>query len=149
MLAILEPHIKKKTTNFCEISVQGSICALCCEMKWMNLTIAILDCGFCLYGGSELSKHLSKCLLLMQKKFKNNPIQIFLWLMKIEKAMCKRVWHNVRSYLFFNVRTFQTKMSDSVCNVTLSLSNHSNLLNAAYFGVWWKSGIHLELLFYL
>ncbi len=34
--AILEPHIKK-TTNFCELSVQGSICALCCEMKWMNL----------------------------------------------------------------------------------------------------------------
>ncbi len=36
LLAILEPHIKK-TTNFCELSVQGSICALCCEMKWMNL----------------------------------------------------------------------------------------------------------------
>ncbi len=24
-LAILEPHIKKKTTNFCEVSVQGPI----------------------------------------------------------------------------------------------------------------------------
>ncbi len=58
MLAILEPHIKKKTTNFCELS---GICALCCEMKWMNLTIAILDFGIRFYGGSELSKHLSKC----------------------------------------------------------------------------------------
>ncbi len=25
VLAILEPHIKKKTTNFCELSVQGSV----------------------------------------------------------------------------------------------------------------------------
>ncbi len=67
LLAILEPHIKK-TTNFCELGVQGSIYnALCCEMKWMNLTIAILDFGVRLYGGSELSKHLSKCLPQMQK----------------------------------------------------------------------------------
>ncbi len=54
LLAILEPHIKKKTTNFCEVSVQGSIySALCCETKWMNLTIAILDFGVRFYGGSE------------------------------------------------------------------------------------------------
>ncbi len=46
LLAILEPHIKKKTTNFCELNVQGSIySALCCETKWINLTIAILDFG--------------------------------------------------------------------------------------------------------
>ncbi len=68
LLAILEPHIKKKTTNFCELSVQESIySALCCEMKWMNLTIAILDFGVRFYGGSELSKHLSKCLPRKQK----------------------------------------------------------------------------------
>ncbi len=36
-------------------------------MKWMNLTISILDFGVPLYGGSELSKHLSKCLLRMRK----------------------------------------------------------------------------------
>ncbi len=30
--------------------------ALCCETKWMNLTIAILDFGVRLYGSSELSK---------------------------------------------------------------------------------------------
>ncbi len=67
LLAILEPHIKRKTTSFCELSVQGSICALCCEMKWMNLTIAILDFGVRLYGGSERSKHLSTCLPWMRK----------------------------------------------------------------------------------
>ncbi len=72
--ALLEPHIKKKTTHFCELSVQGSIySALCCEMKWMNLTITILDFGVCLYGGSELSKHLSKCLPQMQKPQKIKP----------------------------------------------------------------------------
>ncbi len=61
LLVMLESHIKRKTTNFCELHVQGSIySALCCEMKWMNLTIAILDFGVRLYGGSELPKHLSK-----------------------------------------------------------------------------------------
>ncbi len=88
LLAILEPHIKKKTTNFCELSVQGSIySALCCETKWMNLTIGILDFGVRLYGGSELSKHFSKCLLWMRKN--ENFGQL-----------CKHDWHNVRSYLF-------------------------------------------------
>ncbi len=78
LLAILEPHIKKKTTNFCELSVQGSIySALCCETKWMNLTIAILDFGVRLYGGSELLKHLSKCLLGMRKMQKIEPDQNF------------------------------------------------------------------------
>ncbi len=68
MLAILETHIKKKTTNFCELSVQGSIYSdLCSEMKWMDLTITILDFGIRLYGGFELSKHLSKFLPRMQK----------------------------------------------------------------------------------
>ncbi len=71
-LLVIEPHIKKKTTNFCELSVQGSIySALCCETKWMNLTIAIPDFGVRWYGGSELSKHLSKCLLRMRKTEKN------------------------------------------------------------------------------
>ncbi len=68
LLAILEPHIKKKTTSFCELSVKGSIySASCCETKWMNLTIAIPDFGVRLYRGSELSKHLSKCLLQIRK----------------------------------------------------------------------------------
>ncbi len=68
MLAIMETHIKKKTTKFCELSVLGSIySALCCEMKWMDLTITILDFAVRLYGGFELSKHLSQFLPRMQK----------------------------------------------------------------------------------
>ncbi len=34
---------------------------------------------------------------------------------KVSEAVCKRDWHNVRSYLFFNVPKFRTKISDSVC----------------------------------
>ncbi len=57
-------------------------------MKWMNLTIAVLDFGVRLYGGSELSKHLSKCLLWCEKLNKSNLIWIFLWRMKISEAVC-------------------------------------------------------------
>ncbi len=42
---------------------------------------------------------------------RGNPLK-FAWCV----SMCKSDWHNVRSYLFVNVRTFRTKMSDSVCN---------------------------------
>ncbi len=90
--------------------------ALCCEMKWTNLTITILDFGVRLYGGSELSKYLSKCLPRMRKTQKLALDPNFLWWTKISEVMCTHDWHNVRSYLFFNVRTFWTKISDSVCN---------------------------------
>ncbi len=52
-----------------------------------------------------------------KKRQKSNSIQIYLWRTKILEAVCKRDWQNLRSYLFFNVQTFRTKMSDSVCNV--------------------------------
>ncbi len=71
LLVILEPHIKKKTTNFCELRVQGSIySALGWKTKWMNLTIAILDFGVRLYGGSELS---NKMHATNAKKIDPNP----------------------------------------------------------------------------
>ncbi len=46
----------------------GPYSALCCETKWLNLTIAILDFGIRLYCGSELSKLLAKCFLQMRTK---------------------------------------------------------------------------------
>ncbi len=33
----------------------------------------------------------------------------------VSEAVCKRDWHNVRSYLFFNVQKFRMRISDSVC----------------------------------
>ncbi len=44
-----------------------------------------------------------------EKRKKSNTIRIFLWRTKISEAVCKRDWHNVRSYLFFNVRKIRTQ----------------------------------------
>ncbi len=102
---------------------------LCCEMKWINLTIAILDFGVRLYGGSELSKHLSKCLLRMQKTPKKS---VSVRRTKISEAVCNRDWHNVRSYLFFYVRTFWTQCAMNLrsyllllCEILWAKSSHS------------------------
>jgi len=48
-----------------------------------------------------------------KKRRKFNPIQKMLWQTKVLKAVCKRDWHNVRLYLFFNVQTFWTRILDS------------------------------------
>ncbi len=53
------------------VSLYSALClsysALCCETKWINLSVVILDFGVHLCSGSELTKHLSKCLLQMRK----------------------------------------------------------------------------------
>ncbi len=49
------------------------------------------------------------------KTQKIEPDPNFLWRTKVSEAVCKRDCHNVRSYLFFNMRIFRTKISDSVC----------------------------------
>ncbi len=83
----------------------------------MNLTISILDFGVPLYGGSELSKHLSKCLLRMRKTqdIETNPNFIYDG-RNFRRHSVNVIDKNVRSYLFFSVQTFRTKISDSVCN---------------------------------
>ncbi len=78
IFVILKIHHAQKPCTLSHIISVNSVCkdlygALCYNMKWMNLTIAILDFGVRLYGGSELSKHLSKCLLRMQKMQKIEP----------------------------------------------------------------------------
>ncbi len=42
------------------------------------------------------------------KTQKIEPDPIFFWRTKVSEAVCKRDWHNMRSYLFFNMRKFQT-----------------------------------------
>ncbi len=60
---------------------------------------------------------LSKCLLRMRKCRKSNLIHFFFFfMMKVSEAVCKHDWHNMMSYLFFNVRKVRTKISDSVYN---------------------------------
>ncbi len=72
LLAILETNIKY-TTNFRELCVQAANSALCYKTKWINMSDGILNFAVRMYGGFELSKYLSKCLLRMWKI----PIQIF------------------------------------------------------------------------
>lgn len=61
---------------------------------------AILDFRVRLYGGSEMSKHLSKCLSYGCEK--HDP--------KVSEEVCKRDWHNGKSYLFLTCENL-----DSVC----------------------------------
>ncbi len=44
------------------------------------------------------------------KTQKIKPDPNFFWWTNVSEAVCKRDWHNVRSYLFFNVRKFRTKV---------------------------------------
>ncbi len=48
------------------------------------------------------------------KTQKIEPDPNFFWRTKVSEAVCKRDWHNMRSYLFFNVRKFRTKFRLSV-----------------------------------
>ncbi len=111
LLAILEPHIKKKTTNFCELRVQGSIYTVLCAARWSGWTwqspfwILAFSCTVALNCQNTSQNACHGC----EKCKKSNPIRIFLWRMKILEAVCKRDWHNVRLYLFFKVRKFQTQ----------------------------------------
>ncbi len=66
---------------------------------------------------------LSKCLLWM---WKSNLVWIFsVW----KKAVCKHDWHNVRSYLFFNVWKFCTGIlySKTFTMAKLSFQHHYSL----------------------
>ncbi len=57
------------------------------------------------------------------KTQKIEPDPNFLWRTKVSEAVCKRDWHNMRSYLFFNVRKFQTQ-----CAMTLTVSMMSCII---------------------
>ncbi len=40
---------------------------------------------------------------------------LYLFCTKLLEAVCKHDWHNVRSYLFFNMPKFRIRIWDSVC----------------------------------
>ncbi len=46
---------------------------------------------------------------------KTQKRRIFLWQTKVSEAESKRDWHNVRSYLFFNVQKFWTRLCMICC----------------------------------
>ncbi len=47
----------------------------------------------------------------------------FLWWTKVSEAVCKRDWHNVRLYLFFDVRKFQMKIVQWPLSLGYSIYN--------------------------
>ncbi len=97
VLAILEPHIKKKTTNFCELSVQGSVQCFVLrdevdELDNRHFWSLSFACTVC----SELSKHLSKCFATDVKNTENQTwSKFFLWRRpKVSEAVCRRDSHS-------------------------------------------------------
>ncbi len=111
-LAILETHIKKKTTNFCELSVQGSLQCFLLQDE--------VDFGVRLYGSSKLSKHLSKCLLRMRKMQRIETDSIIFYDRRKFRRQCVNVIDITKSYLFFNVRIFQTQCAMALTVLSLA-----------------------------
>ncbi len=48
------------------------------------------------------------------KTQKIEPDPNFFWRTKVSEVVCKPDWHNVRSYLFFNVRKFRTQCAETL-----------------------------------
>ncbi len=130
LLAILEPQIKKKTTNFCELSVQGSIyCTVLCAVRRSGWTWQSPFWIFACTVALNCQNTSQNACYGYEKRKKSNPIRIFLCWTKIFEAVCKRDWHKVRSYLFFNVLNFRTQCAMTLlhtsqiwhCNTTKAL----------------------------
>ncbi len=128
MLAILEPHIKKTTTIYVN-SVWKDLYTVLCAVRWSgwiwqsSFWILAFACTVALNCHTFVKTPLMchACLPRMRKKLnkKSNPMNFFLWRTKISVAVCKSDWHNVRSYLFFNVWTFRKKLT-LFCAMTLT-----------------------------
>ncbi len=95
--------------------------ALCCEMKWMNLTIAILDFGVRLYGGSELSKHLSKCLQWCGKMQKIKPDPNFFYDERMFRRQCVNVIDTAWGRIYFSTCENFRRKCCAQCAMTLSV----------------------------
>ncbi len=111
LLAILEPRIKKKTTHFCELGVQGSLQCFVLRDEVDELD----NSGFwrSLVRWLWIVKTPLKMCATDAKNAENLTLsKKNLWRTKVLEAVCKHDWHSVRSYLFFQC----AKISDSVCN---------------------------------
>ncbi len=58
------------------------------------------------------------------KMQKIEPDPNFFWRTKVSEAVRKRDWHNVRSYLFFNVRKFRTQCAETFSYGKRFIFNH-------------------------
>ncbi len=56
------------------------------------------------------------------KMQKIEPDLNFFWRTKVSEAVCKRDCHNVRSYLFFNVRKFRTQCAETFSDTVAAIN---------------------------
>ncbi len=83
---------------------------------------------------------LSKCMR-MWKRRKIEPDPNLFWRTKVSEALCKRDWHNVRSYLFFNVRNFRTQ-----CAMTFNIIKLRYMSQRHSIWFWhWKDSLLLPI----
>ncbi len=130
LLAILEPHIKKKTTNFHELSVQRPIeCfVLQDEVDQLVRRHSGFWCSFVRW--LWIFKTPLKMLAMEAKNAENQTrSQLFYDGRKFWRQCVNVHWHSVRSYLFFNLRKFRT-----LCARTLSLQN----VRSSVWGTDWN-----------
>jgi len=73
LLAILAQSVFIFCLFYSALCLSFSATALCCRRRWINLSDGIRDFDVRLYGGSELSKRLSKCVPHMRKTQKIEP----------------------------------------------------------------------------
>ncbi len=92
------------------------IVVYCCVCLWF-MKVYVYVCARWVWNfhmrffflNSYSSSFPIKMLATDEKTQKIEPGPIFLWQTKVSEAVCKRDWHNVRSYLFFNVLKFRTQ----------------------------------------
>ncbi len=95
-------------------------------MKWMNLTIDILDFGIRLYGGSELSKHLSKCLPWMRKTQKIEADPNFFYDSQRFLRQCVNVIDITWSRIYFSTSKHFGRKFWTQCAMSFRVNNNDN-----------------------
>ncbi len=116
LLVILVPHIKKKTTNFCELGVHGSL--RCFVLRDEVDELDNRHSGFwrSIVRWLWIVKTPLKMLATDAKNAENRTRSEFFYDGRKFRRQCVNVIDdNVRSYLFFNVRKFRTQ-----CAMTLN-----------------------------
>ncbi len=82
------------------------------ELRSLHTESKIFSCVFPFFYFSYSSSVPIKMHSTDAKMQKIEPdANFFLWRTNVSEAVFKRDWHNVRSYLFFNMQKFQTAMT--------------------------------------
>ncbi len=146
LLVILEPHIKKKTTNFCELGVQGSIySALCCETKWMNLTISLFHKNWKWRQRRVKLVPLQVCAYYISVPFSQIMLLIFS-VLSVFPSYCYIIYKEITFDLFVTYMATGTADSwDNVLNIALDSFYSPSPGKVPFLNSLW-SPVHLSVL---